>query len=606
MRFKITFSVWLYILLIGIAGTVFLYFFLTSALTRKYVQLDAAYLESVRIQVDRNLENMFALAALCSADQAVVRVASRRARNGASYHRDALNAQERLHAFLYANPISASIDKLILFDDRGLFIQPTTRMAGASGDLERIRELPLFKRFLHENAPHISGPVRSIGTRLPRDSWALIARVQTVKRRRGSVYLYMEAGLDLISGVFHDAAADSHEWGEGVFARVEDTGGVILAGRDTFQHPARGTLGYEAAVSAHPHYFHAGGKKYHLDRLPLSHSQIVLYNQVDMSGFRLNDQYVIGTVLAVTLMSLLTAAALGLSLSSFLTKPINALIHRIRRITCENDFSPDPAAETRSDEIGQIGRAVNEMAGSISRFLAQREEHFEAQKAAEIALLETQINPHFLYNTLDSIQWMAKIQNNPAIADLCRRLVNLLRGIASLSKPVGQNGPITLKEELAILDDYVALMQLRFMGAFEVLNRVPEALLGCLVPRLMLQPLVENAILHGIQPTDRFGTITITAREEAEGGERFLFVSVEDNGAGMSAAQLEAIKNRVRRGMAPRRRGQSSPSLNNIGIANVDKRLRLLYGESCGLSFESEAGAFTRATVKIRAERSTN
>jgi two-component system sensor histidine kinase YesM len=130
------------------------------------------------------------------------------------------------------------------------------------------------------------------------------------------------------------------------------------------------------------------------------------------------------------------------------------------------------------------------------------------------------------------------------------------------------------------------------MGSFEMVNRIPEAFLDCGIPRLTLQPLVENAILHGIEPSGRFGVITLSAAEEGE----YLDITVEDNGAGMSGEQLERIKTRNQ----AKKRG--SPSLNNIGIANVDERLKLLYDESCGLFFESRQGEYTRVTVRILKE----
>jgi two-component system sensor histidine kinase YesM len=313
---------------------------------------------------------------------------------------------------------------------------------------------------------------------------------------------------------------------------------------------------------------------------------------MDVTSLAVDNQEILYTVLAAVLMSLCAAAGLGMALSAFLTRPIQTLIKRIRRISEDNDFSRDPEIEKQGDEIGLIGRAVNDMSGSISLFLVKMEEHYREQKAAEIALLQTQINPHFLYNTLDSIQWMAKLQNNPAIADITRRLISLLRSIAVRPDSDGGETRTTLAEELRLLEDYTSVMSVRFMGNFEVVNRIPEAFLDCGIPRLTLQPLVENAILHGIEPSGKFGIITLSAAEEGE----YLDIVVEDNGAGMSGEQLERIKIRS----LTKKRG--SPSLNNIGIANVDERLKLLYGESCGLFFESLRGKYTRVTVRLLKE----
>jgi two-component system sensor histidine kinase YesM len=319
---------------------------------------------------------------------------------------------------------------------------------------------------------------------------------------------------------------------------------------------------------------------------------LVLYNQEDVTNLTANDLQILYTVLGVALISLFAAIGLGLVLSVNLTRPIQAIINRIHKIYEENDFSHDPEIGNREDEIGRIGKAVNEMSGNIGHFLVRTEEHYQEQKRTQIALLQTQLNPHFLYNTLDSIQWMAKIQSNPTIADFTRRLINLLRNIATRTAD-GAGAKITVGEELRILEDYTEVMSVRFMGSFELANRIPEGFLDYRIPKLTLQPLVENAILHGIEPSGRFVVITLTAAEDGD----YLLIIVEDTGVGISPEQLETIKTRNRK------TGPSGPSLNNIGIANVDKQLRLLYDKTCGLFYESRQGEYTRVTVRILKEK---
>jgi two-component system sensor histidine kinase YesM len=117
--------------------------------------------------------------------------------------------------------------------------------------------------------------------------------------------------------------------------------------------------------------------------------------------------------------------------------------------------------------------------------------------------------------------------------------------------------------------------------------------LDCQIPRLTLQPLVENAIIHGLSPSEKFGSITLNAA--CYNG--FLDITVEDNGIGMNPQQLELIKT------MEKEKNRDNPSFNNIGIPNVESRLKLLYGDSCGLSFESQPGKYTKVTVKILMER---
>jgi two-component system sensor histidine kinase YesM len=511
---------------------------------------------------------------------------SRQERAGQEFIRDSLNAQAQLNAFLQANTINTYIDKLILFDNRGLFVQAMSRQGGDHRDLDNIRELPIYHRFVLDNLPRISGFGHSISPANRRDSYGLLIRIRGAYYNSPGACLYIEAGLDLITDVFREYGVSP-----GVFAQVPETGEVILQDKPRLIKPEEGSPGHIPADISFPYRFRQGGRSYRLDRLPLGNGALVLYNRMDVTMLAMDDRQILSTVLAAVLMSLFAAAGLGLTLSAFLTRPIQMLINRIRKISEEKDFSRDPEIEKWEDEIGLIGRAVNEMSGSISLFLVKMEEQYRVQRNTELALLQTQINPHFLYNTLDSIQWMAKIQNNSAIADLTRRLISLLRNIAGWSGS-GGNAKITLAEELRILEDYTNLMSVRFMGSFEMVNRIPESFLSCRIPRFTLQPLVENAILHGIEPSGKFGFITLKAAEE----EGCLMITVEDTGIGMSQEDLVNIKKRNR----VKERG--SPSLNNIGIANVDERLKLLYGESCGLFFESRRGEFTRVKVRIRKE----
>jgi two-component system sensor histidine kinase YesM len=586
LRFKIVFSVVVYILVIGITGNVFIYKYLLRAVSRKVELLDLAHLEMAKSRINHNFEDVFSLAVVCAHDTAVSRAVSRQERTRRELVRDSLKAQDQMNAFLQANPMNSYIDKLILFDDRGLFVQALGRQGGDFLDLVNVRNSPLYRRLVQEDLFRISGFGPSITPSNRRDSYILLLRVRGSYRNSPGGYLYVEAGLDIITNVFRDYGVSP-----GVFVQAAETGEVILQDRPRLVTPQPGSLGYVPPDAAFPNRFHRGGRSYRLDRIPLENG-LSLYNQMDVTSLAVDNQEILYTVLAAVLMSLCAAAGLGMALSAFLTRPIQTLIRRIRRISEDNDFSRDPEIEKQGDEIGLIGRAVNDMSGSISLFLIKMEEHYREQKAAEIALLQTQINPHFLYNTLDSIQWMAKIRNNPAIADITRRLISLLRSIAVQPDSGGGEAKITLAEELRILEDYTSVMSVRFMGSFEVVNHIPEAFLDCGIPRLTLQPLVENAILHGIEPSGKFCVIILSAAEEGE----YLDIVVEDNGAGMSGEQLERIKTRNQ----TKKRG--SPSLNNIGIANVDERLKLLYGESCGLFFESLLGKYTKVTVRILKE----
>ena len=186
-------------------------------------------------------------------------------------------------------------------------------------------------------------------------------------------------------------------------------------------------------------------------------------------------------------------------------------------------------------------------------------------------LLQSQVNPHFLYNTLNSVHWMAVVQKNTGIEKMVKSLVSLLKNISK-----GVSDKITLADELALLEDYINIQSIRYMGAFEYVCKVPEELQQYRIIKFTLQPLVENAIFHGIVPKGAFGVVTVDAFEE----ENFLVVTITDDGTGMTEDTVKTL-------LRPREnRDRSSSSMAGIGIANVHRRLRLSYGKGAGLSVE--------------------
>ena len=226
------------------------------------------------------------------------------------------------------------------------------------------------------------------------------------------------------------------------------------------------------------------------------------------------------------------------------------------------------------------------MALHIQELLTQMEQMYEQRKNIEISLLQSRINPHFLYNTLDSIRWMAVIQKSRNIEQITRALENLLRNVAK-----GTDDKISLRQELALVEDYVHIQKVRYVEVFDYLCQVPEELLSCSIVKFTLQPIVENAIFHGVEPKGEFGEIRISARSGSDGD---LFLTVEDNGVGMTPEELQKLKDNLQ--------NHNKNSLNGMGVANVDARLKLIYGPSYGLLYESAPGEYTRVTIHIPRE----
>lgn len=293
-----------------------------------------------------------------------------------------------------------------------------------------------------------------------------------------------------------------------------------------------------------------------------------------------NDRLVI---LQTVLFIFLGGVTLGLILSLIFTnqvrKPINRLVEHLSGIAA-GDFAQDKTIESE-DEIGTIGKVVNKMSGQIEQLLEERVEDEKERSSLELKMLQAQINPHFLYNTLDSIKWIAVIQKNSGIVKAVTALSGLLRNMAK-----GFNEKVTLQKELDFLNDYVIIEKMKYVEIFDVIIEVDEPeLYAAKVIKLTLQPLVENSIFSGIEPNGKNGLIKIHAYAE----EEKLYLTVYDNGIGIKAEKLS--------GILEGRETLDGERMSGIGLVNVDRRIKLAYGEEYGLKVESKEGEFTRITV---------
>ncbi|MEG2924583.1 MAG: histidine kinase, partial [Oscillospiraceae bacterium] len=223
---------------------------------------------------------------------------------------------------------------------------------------------------------------------------------------------------------------------------------------------------------------------------------------------------------------------------------------------------------------------------SVDNLLHETQRAATEKKNAEISLLQAQVNPHFLYNTLDSIYWMSVTQKVPAISKMTKSLSNLLKNMAK-----GVSDKIFLQQELSLLQDYVNIQLVRFTETFEYECNVPERFFKYLIVKMTLQPLVENAIMHGIEESQTFGKVSIDASDD----ENYLYIHVKDSAGLLTSEQFEKLL---------KTQPKEEKALRGIGLGNVHRRLRLLYGEDCGLSMMGEKGVFTKITVKIRKEQS--
>ena len=295
----------------------------------------------------------------------------------------------------------------------------------------------------------------------------------------------------------------------------------------------------------------------------------------------LSDSLVI-SLLAILVLGLL----LAFLLNHMITPPITALQNRITKIS-SGDFSFDPAIEW-NNELGDIGRGINSMSASVTALMDHRLEDEKQKQDLEYRMLQNQINPHFIYNTLNSIKWMATIQHAPGIAEMVTALSRLLKSVSKSNERL-----VPLYEEFALLNDYFTIQQYRYGGTITLdVSYIEDEKLNhsCLIPRFTLQPLVENAIFHGIEPKGSAGEVTLRVERDTANGD--VLIRLTDDGIGMTAEQ--AAKALQEPGPE-----EAAAKYRHVGMWNVHKRLQYSFGEAYGLSIESEPGVGTTVTVRL-------
>lgn len=304
---------------------------------------------------------------------------------------------------------------------------------------------------------------------------------------------------------------------------------------------------------------------------------MILNKTSPVSASVIQTMQTICIVLAVLCLGICLLVSVLLSRS--IGRPISTLDKAMARVR-DGDLSVR-VRSSRRDELGRLGESFNRMTRELSENLEMQVQKQKDLNETRLKLYQTQLNPHFLYNTLDTIKWDAKIHHNPEIPVLAENLAIILRRSIS-SEPF-----ITLAQELETIRNYIEIQKIRFSGRFLYETEVPDQLETCLVPKMILQPLVENAILHGLEGSEN-GYICVYAAQS--GG--LLKISVTDDGCGMNPEMVEWINSNF-----PQKRE------GHVGLYNVIQILKLYYGQEYGLHAEVIPGEGTTITITLPLER---
>ncbi|MCR4587156.1 MAG: sensor histidine kinase [Lachnospiraceae bacterium] len=316
-----------------------------------------------------------------------------------------------------------------------------------------------------------------------------------------------------------------------------------------------------------------GSTQIYIRELPDLHLTVVLgRSELFTSSIRGTLYRMILLLAVINLLICLFAANV---LSRYLSAPITRMINAMRRVR-KGDLNTKIEVD-RKDELGQLSESFNRMTGELKSNLELQVTQQQELNDANFAMMQAQLNPHFLYNTLDTMKWVAKLNNIPEVATMSSDLARILRTSISEGKF------ITLSQEIELVESYVEIQRIRFSEGFSFDVEVPMELEDCIVPKLILQPIVENAIIHGMKDKEN-GHIFLNAYEESG----ILKVEISDDGSGMEPEMMALLNGREH----DRLRG-------HIGFYNVDTILRSHYGEQYGLQAEALPEGGTKVTVSM-------
>lgn len=303
--------------------------------------------------------------------------------------------------------------------------------------------------------------------------------------------------------------------------------------------------------------------------------------RVPISAYQSEIATLRNTILLFAAVVLVLSVLLAWGLSMSISRPIRLLSTVMERFG-EGDFSARCPVEAK-DETGMLSATFNNMAKNINELVQKVYDEQLMKRDAELKSLQMQINPHFLYNTLETINWMARTHGTEDIGIMVKSLGDLMRAT------INGRDSILLKDEIVSLNNYLQIQKYRYIDKFSSDFDIEPDTELLFVPKLIVQPLVENALYHGIRPSLSNGTIIIRSRLENES----LIIEVCDDGVGMTAEMIENVLD------TEHHSDPSSPG--SIGLQNVIKRIKVLYGNGYGIEIQSELGEGTKTTVRLPA-----
>ena len=334
---------------------------------------------------------------------------------------------------------------------------------------------------------------------------------------------------------------------------TDEAGGVIFQTGDEAGLGGDFELGYDARENVL------------VQRYPIPETNWFVLGRAYLSGLDVLRRQLLEMVALTGALLFAALLMITVSHSRKLTTPIARLAGSMEDIESLSELTllTDEISETKV-----LTESYNRMIAKIKLLMAELEQKQRELRQTEITALTNQINPHFLYNTLDTIVWLAEFKDNAKIIALTKSLAAFFRLSLNNGKEL-----VSLRDEIEHVRQYLYIQKERYGDKLTYAFEVDETLLGCMVPKIILQPIVENSIYHGIKPMDGIGNIVISASQSAG----HLLLTVNDNGVGFDVKKA-----------------------GGVGLRNVEKRIKLYYGEGSGVDIASHPGTGTTVYLKLK------
>lgn len=490
---------------------------------------------------------------------------------------DLQGAQQSLNNFTMQAFAVSNVASIQIFGDNGVIL-----FTGASNDIypddEKFKEKIWYRQAVQTDQPQFrfgtsnedsDGSVGSGNGYNP--SMIKTFRNSATLEKLGVIYIKIRS--DLFDSLFEDSNMKK----VGKLVILDDNGQIVY-------HPDKSML-----LKAFPGLDKLREQQGDHGSFITQDEQLMVYYHIERYGWWLTDsiplsellkdnKIIFNITIVVVMFCFLLSGIIWYFVASGIVHPIKKLAFVMRSV--KEDGLAVKSEYTGKDEIGLLSSSFNYMIEKIQELISRMVEEQSKKKDMEYQSLQAQINPHFLYNTLNSIRWMAMIQKADNIKEMVEALGRLLANSTSKSEAM-----ITLEEELAIVKDYIKIQEMKYSDKFHVDFDIDPKLLKAKCVKFILQPFIENAIFHGIEPKSGTGCIRIQLKLIGNVAE----INVFDDGVGMDVEQI----------MCEGQDKGNGRRFNGIGIKNVDERMRLTYGDAYGVTIQSVKGQFTSVTIRF-------